>query len=866
MTLVRTYPQCIRAALVGVLALSAAACGDNIKVEAPGVADATRSTVVVEPETARADGAEFVIVRVTAADSAGTPLAGMGVRIEASGDGNAIDQPPMLTGVDGVALGSISSTLAGVKEIQVTVGAVQVTQRPTATFTAVASQLAFVTQPGDGVAGELLDPTVQVAIQDNVGTTMADVTGPVTLALQDNPGNDHLRGTVTVDAVDGIATFDTLRVLYAGAGYTLVATAPGVASAVSDAFAIVPAAPVRLGFVQQPTDVVAGAAIVPPVTVQAWDLFDNPATNYTAAIAVGLNTNPGGAVLGGTLVRQLADGVATFHDLTLDRAGAGYTLVAGDGMLPQAVSEAFGVGPAAVASLQVIGLADPFTAGHNGVLLVSARDQLGNVITNFNDTIHFSSGDSLAVLPDDYTFQADDHGWHAFTGVSLRTAGVQTVTVASTSDASIEGSRTVLVMPAPAAALAFTVQPTDGRSLTSLAPAVAVTLRDEFGNTASESHQQVTLSIASGPSGAAIVGGGPRPPVTGVVTFDHVQLDKAGTYTLTASAAAVTSATSASFTIAAGDPAALGFVVQPSNVVAGTSIAPAVQVGIFDAAGNLAITATDEITLSIVAGPTGASLTGLGPTAAVDGVATFSAVQGVTAGTYQLQATSGTLTAATSTIFDIVPAGSGKLAFVIEPTNAVAGVVVAPVVSVAVQDEFGNLVPTDTSPVTLELVVSPAGGVLLGGGPVSAVAGVASFPGLNFQRAGDYTIRATAPGSLVSPASAQFTISPAPLAGLGFVVQPSDAWTGVAIAPAVQVALQDRFGNTIDASTPLIGLQLMGGNPAAALSGGAAVAPVNGIATFAGLSVDKAGDNYRLVAAGAGLTTGYSVPFSISAD
>jgi hypothetical protein len=146
------------------------------------------------------------------------------------------------------------------------------------------------------------------------------------------------------------------------------------------------------------------------------------------------------------------------------------------------------------------------------------------------------------------------------------------------------------------------------------------------------------------------------------------------------------------------------------------------------------------------------------------------------------------------------------------------------------------------------------------------VDGVAGFPALAFPRAGDYTIRATTAGGLVSAVTAPFTISPGPLFGLGFVVQPGDAFAGATISPAVEVALQDRWGNTIDASAPSIKLTLMGGDHTAVLSGGAAVAPVHGVATFAGLSVDKGGEGYVLVAANPGLATGYSAPFAISLD
>src|SRR5206468_2952607 len=51
--------------------------------------------------------------------------------------------------------------------------------------------------------------------------------------------------------------------------------------------------------------------------------------------------NPNGAVLSGTLTRAAVNGVATFDDLKLDKAGTGYTLVATSGSLPSATSSAF---------------------------------------------------------------------------------------------------------------------------------------------------------------------------------------------------------------------------------------------------------------------------------------------------------------------------------------------------------------------------------------------------------------------------------------------------------------------------------------------------------------------------------------------
>ena len=46
----------------------------------------------------------------------------------------------------------------------------------------------------------------------------------MTLSLGNNPGGGTLSGTLTVAAVNGVATFNNLSINAAGSGYTLVAT------------------------------------------------------------------------------------------------------------------------------------------------------------------------------------------------------------------------------------------------------------------------------------------------------------------------------------------------------------------------------------------------------------------------------------------------------------------------------------------------------------------------------------------------------------------------------------------------------------------------------------------------------------------
>lgn len=84
-------------------------------------------------------------------------------------------------------------------------------------------------------------------------------------------------------------------------------------------------------------------------------------------------------------------------------------------------------------------------------------------------------------------------------------------------------------------------------------------------------------------------------------------------------------------------------------------------------------------------------------------------------------------------------------------------------------------------------------------------------------------------------------------AALEFRAQPSNAAVGVAIAPAVQVALVDAFGNQTS-STAAVTVALSGGTAGAVLSGTMTKNAVAGLATFNDLAVDRAGTGFRLSA------------------
>lgn len=191
-----------------------------------------------------------------------------------------------------------------------------------------AVRLTFLTQPHDATAGTAISPGVTVAVVDASGNTVTTAGNAVTIAIGSNPGSGTLTGETSVAAVNGVASFSHLRLDKAGPGYTLTATASGLAGETSMPFTIAAGAASQLVFLTEPSPTPSGWPITPAVQVAVEDSFRNVATDYFDSVTVTLAANPGAAVLSGVTQVNAVNGVATFYGLSILQASAGYTLQA----------------------------------------------------------------------------------------------------------------------------------------------------------------------------------------------------------------------------------------------------------------------------------------------------------------------------------------------------------------------------------------------------------------------------------------------------------------------------------------------------------------------------------------------------------
>jgi len=724
--------------------------------------------------------------------------------------------------------------------------------------------LAFTTQPSDTVAGAAIAPPVVVTLVDRFGNPVGAGTNTVTIALGNNPGGSALVGTTTVSMVAGVATFNDLVLNRTGAGYTLVATSAGLTGATSADFRVTAAAASSLEFQTQPSSSIAGEPFTPAVTVAILDAFGN-VSDSTANITLALGTNPTGTSLSGTTTVAAVNGVATFGDMSITRVGTGYTLVAASATLADVTSTTFDISPAAPSRVAFTRQPSNTIAGGTITPAVQATliDRYGNQATQATLALTVAIGNNPSGGTLSGTTIANAVGGVAtFANLSVDRAGLNYTLNVGASGLFADNSVGFDVLVGPPAQLAFTASPT-GNVASGAAFTARVAVRDAGGNVVTNTPTQVTLSLTNAP-GATLSGTTTATTVNGVATFTGLSIDRAGSgYTLQAAAVGLPSASSPAFGVSAGAPTALVFASQPGNTTAGAAIAPAVRVAVQDAQGNTVTASSMSITLALATNPSGGTLSGTRTVAASNGVATFDDLSIDRAGTgYTLRANGGTLTS-TSTGFNVAAGAAARLVFRTAPANGTAG---APLGSVAVeiQDMLGNLITSSTAQVTVNLG-GVSGGTLGGTTTVAAAGGVATFSTLVIQRAASgYTLTASAT-DLQPVTSGAFDIAPAAAARLAFTTQPGNTSAGTTISPAVRVAIQDAFGNSVSSAAGTISLALSANPSGGTLAGTTSAAAVNGVATFGDLSIARAGTGYTITASSGALTSATSSAFDITA-
>lgn len=310
---------------VGLVTFTATATGGGGGGGGGGPSDAN-STVSASPTSIQALTGSSTIT-VTVRDDNGAPVAGASVRLSATGSGNTLTQPPGVTGVDGIATGTLSSSVPGSKIVSATVNnrvrvdqtaEVVVTIAPATTLTIVAGN----NQTGAAGSPVPVKPSVKVTNDAGQGIAGFGVTFVVT------GGNGSVTGASQTTNSAGVATVgswvlgdpvtNTLEARATGLNGSpavFTATAEGTGDAAD-----------HLVFQVQPANPqVENQDLAPAVQVAIVDQAGTVVSVPGAKIQLSLTPADGDI---DHEKEDARDGVAVFDKLRVKHAGTGFVLTA----------------------------------------------------------------------------------------------------------------------------------------------------------------------------------------------------------------------------------------------------------------------------------------------------------------------------------------------------------------------------------------------------------------------------------------------------------------------------------------------------------------------------------------------------------
>jgi hypothetical protein len=294
----------------------------------------------------------------------------------------------------------------------------------------------------------------------------------------------------------------------------------------------------KLSFAQQPTNTIAGRPIDPAVAVRVLDVRDDLVTGFTGQITLAIQNNPVDGTLIGTRQIRAEEGIATFSDLAIQRAGSGYTLRATAGGITQATSTGFIILPADAVRLIFTQEPTDSKAGQvfSSPVSVRAHDEFDNLATGFDGEMRITIGSN----PSDGTLFGTNvlvarDGIATFDELYIDKTGNGYRLRAEADGVSAILSSTFNILPGEQAKLSFTQQPSTTRAGSLISPPMTVHVLDAGDNVVTDYSGSVSLVVSNNPGEGTLIGTTERRAASGRATFDDIVIEKAGSgYTVSA--------------------------------------------------------------------------------------------------------------------------------------------------------------------------------------------------------------------------------------------------------------------------------------------------------------------------------------------
>ena len=529
--------------------------------------------------------AQPLVVKVTATDGLGVGGVNVGFAIQAGG--GTLGATQATTDANGLA--TVGYTFGATPGAVTILASVQGLSGSPATFSltgtsSAVTQLVFASQPTSAVVGSSIG-TVTVEARDQSGNRVTTFTGSVNVALEAPPAGVTLQGTVTVNAVAGVATFTGLTVAGTGTDLRLRATTTGIPTVLSNTFAISPRPPTTLVFTSLPASgTAAGAPFI--VVVQARDDLGNLATGYTGTVTIALDgpasllaaAPPPGVVLNGLTSVAAVGGIATFANLSISSAAAALRFIAtATGISGSVSSTLFAINSAAnplVASPLSTSFVVQRTAPSPSAAVVQLTSSdaitglaVGTITYGPGATGWLVAGLSGAATPSSLTLTPS-------TSALPEGTFTATVPITGAGGVSLAYQVNVTITPLPVTQLVIITPPGGAASGANFGTQPVIELQDATNTRVFGATNVVTASIATG--AGALGGTVARAAVQGRVTYNDLRITGTGAHTLTFTIAGPITVTSGPFTVNAA--LATTQAVPAVTGTAGQAIAPVIPV------------------------------------------------------------------------------------------------------------------------------------------------------------------------------------------------------------------------------------------------------------------------------------------------
>lgn len=559
-------------------------------VPSAGKSQVTAAPLIIAPGTGTST------ITVTVKDAGGHPIAGALVALSATGTGNTITQPSAPTNASGVATGTLSSTVAGLKTVSATANGTLLSKTAAVTVAVPsASRSTLAANPTSMMAG-LAITTLTVTAKDAGGHLIAGAAVVLAATGSGNtltqPGLTDSKGIAKGTLSSIVAGAKVVSATVSGVAITQTVTVTVTPSNVSQSLSTVAAAPATI----------AAGSGTSTITVTVKQANGSPLSNATVVLAA---TGSGNTLTQPT-AKTNSSGVAT-GTLSSTVAEAKTISATANGMpLNQTPTVTVTTGGVSPSQSTVAAAPGSIIVGTGtSTITVTAKDAAGNPITGATVLVAATGSGNTLTQP-----AAATDGNGVATGTLSSTVPEAKTITATVDGTAITQSATVTVTPGGPDPARSTVVAAPTTFTAGGSAAITVTVKDADGNPISG----VTVVLSATGAGKTLTQPAAPTDANGVATGGLSSIT-AGTKVVSATAGGTAITQTAAVTVTAGPLSASQSTIaaSPPSIAPGTGVST-ITVTANDAYGNpisgssvtLAATGSGN-TLTQPSGPTNGS-------------------------------------------------------------------------------------------------------------------------------------------------------------------------------------------------------------------------------------------------------------------